>query len=170
MSKLKPDMYVKSILDIDYKKLKKMGIKVLLFDFDNTIIAHKVHKIDKKYLDLINDLKKDFQVIILSNSLNFKKLSNTSKKLNLDFIGASFKPLGFGYRRLKLNGIDKKEIAMIGDQLITDIWGAKRRGYFSILIDPINPDSEIIFTKINRKLEGKILGKMKKVKRGDYYD
>ena len=49
MSKFIPDMYVKDILSIDYKKLKKQGIKVLLFDFDNTIIAHGVHELRKDY-------------------------------------------------------------------------------------------------------------------------
>ena len=167
--RFKPDMYVKDILSIDYDKLKNNGIKVLLFDFDNTLIAHKVHEIDKSYLSLVKSLKKDFKVIILSNSFNSKKLNRISQELDLDFIGYSLKPLSFGYRRLKLSN-KKIEIAMIGDQLITDVWGAKRMGYFSILIDPINRDSEIFVTKINRGIEEFIMKKKDNIKRGEYYD
>ena len=61
---------------------------------------------------------------------------------------------------------------MIGDQLITDIWGAKRMGFFSILVDPINLN-EWFGTRINRFLEKiifKKLYKKYKIEKGSYYD
>ena len=57
---------------------------------------------------------------------------------------------------------------MIGDQLITDIWGANRMDYFSILIDPISK-KEWPLTKFNRVLEGLVFKRINK-KRGSYYD
>lgn len=169
MGKFAPDMYVKDILSINYNKLKKKGIKVLLFDFDNTIIAHKIEELDKDYLDKIKSLKKDFDIYIISNSFNSKRLKNFSKELDIPYIGRSLKPLGFGYKKLKLD-INPNSIAMIGDQMITDIWGSNRMGYYSILIDPIDRKTEVIFTKINRKLEELFIEKINKVKRGNYYD
>ena len=167
MSKFKPDMYVKSILDINYNKLKKLGIKVLLYDFDNTIIPHKVHEVEKEYLSLFNKLKKDFDIYIISNSFNSKKLEKICNVLGVKYIARSLKPLKHGFKKLKLD-IDNKSIAMIGDQLITDVFGSKRMKFYSILIDPISRDNEVIFTRFNRRLEESIL--KKHVKRGDYYE
>ena len=167
MKRFVPDMYVKSILDINYSKLKEKGIKVLLFDFDNTIIAHKVYTLDKKYIELLKELRKDFKIYIISNSFNSKKLSTLCGKLDLPYLGKSLKPLSFGFRRLKLEE-KREEIAMIGDQLITDVYGSKKMRYFSILVDPISRKNEIIFTRINRKLEEFVM-KGNNLKRGEYY-
>lgn len=169
MSRFVPDMYVKDILSINYDKLKKNKIKILLFDFDNTIIAHKVYELDKEYIKLFEKLKKDFKVYIISNSFNSKKLSNLCKELNLSYIGRSLKPSSHGFKKIK-HDYENKNIAMVGDQMITDIWGAKRMGYFGILVDPINKKNEVFFTKINRKIEELIIGKINNFKRGDYYD
>ncbi len=168
MSRFMPDMYYKSILDIDYPKLKKNGIKVLLFDFDDTIIPHKVYDLDEEYIKTLKKIKKDFKVYIISNSFNKNKLSTLCTKIGVPYVGKSLKPLGHGYRKLKLKE-EAKSIAMIGDQLITDIWGSKRRGYVGILVDPINPATEVLPTKINRKIEDIIIKKLKKFKRGEYY-
>ena len=64
MSKFKPNMYVKNIFEIDYKKLKDRDIKVLLFDFDNTIIEKGNNVIDKKTLKLLNSLKSRDNLIL----------------------------------------------------------------------------------------------------------
>lgn len=167
MNKFIPKSYKKSIFDIDYDSLqKKHKIKVLLFDFDNTIIAHKKYEIDKKTIELFEKLSKNFIVYIVSNSVNTKKLSAICQKLNVPYIGASMKPLTRGFKKLKLR-TNSNQIAMIGDQIMTDVYGGNKMGYHTILIDPINEKTEIIFTKINRKLEKLIKNKVKK---GAYYD
>lgn len=163
-----PDIYAKSVNNIDYDKLKEKGIRVLLFDFDNTIIEHKNYDLTDDIVKLFFNLKKSFKVYVVSNSMNFKKLSKLCSVLDVPYIGRSFKPLKFGYKRLKEDFLPS-EIAMIGDQLITDVFGAHRMGYFSILVDPISFDKEIFFTKFNRYFEKKILEK-NKIIRGDYYD
>ena len=63
-----PDVYQKSIYTINYKKLKKNGIKCLLFDLDNTIAPYKVNEPDVKVKELFARLEEDFKVIIVSNS------------------------------------------------------------------------------------------------------
>ena len=94
MSKLMPKMYQKDIFSIDYKKLKeKYHIKVLIFDFDNTIIEHKNNLLNKKTKKFIKDLQKDFLIYVVSNSFNKKKLNNICNELELPYIGASMKPL-----------------------------------------------------------------------------
>jgi len=162
--KIKPDMYVKDILSINYKKLKEKGIKALFFDFDNTLIEMGNYTLKEEYVKLIKKLEKDFKILIVSNSIYASKLEKVCSKYNLSYIGASFKPLAFGFKKAeKIVGFKEKEICMIGDQLLTDIEGGIKMNYFTILIDPIN-DNEHILTKINRYRENKIF------KRGKYYE
>ena len=168
MCKFIPNMYVKNIFEIDYKKLKDRDIKVLLFDFDNTIIEKGNNVIDKKTLKFLNSLKSDFIIYVVSNSLNKSKLNLVCSKLDLPYIGNARKPFKSGYKKLKFKSIKNEQIAMIGDQLITDVWGANKMGYFSILIDPIT-NNEHIWTKINRVFE-RIIQKKNHIERGKYYD
>ena len=167
MSKFIPNMYKKDIFSIDYSFLKDKGIKVLLFDFDNTLIEKGNYIINDKTIKLISKLKKDFIVYILSNSIHKNKIKKVSEKLDIPYISGSRKPFKTGFKKLKLDA-KEQEIAMIGDQLLTDVLGGNRMNYYTILIDPINY-KEIIFTKINRVFERIVLN-MIKIKRGDYYD
>ena len=69
LEKFVPDIYQKSIYDINYDTLKKRGIKCLIFDLDNTLVPVTVKKPTKKVSDLFEDLKrKGFKLIIASNS------------------------------------------------------------------------------------------------------
>ena len=170
MNKFIPNMYSKDIFKINYQKLKDKNIKVLLFDFDNTIIEKGNNKLNKKTEYFLKKLKKDFYIYIVSNSLNSKKLELICKPLDISYIGHARKPFKSGYKRLKLDNIKNNNIAMIGDQLITDIWGANKMNYFSVLIDPIT-NNEHICTKVNRIFEKLIMKKNKNlIERGKYYD
>ena len=71
----KADMYQKDIFSINYDKLKKIGIKVLVYDLDNTIIEKKKNVIDDKVKKLFNKLKNDFKIIIISNTI--KSINNS---------------------------------------------------------------------------------------------
>ena len=167
-----PDIYQKSIYTIDYKKLKKNGIKCLLFDLDNTIAPYKVIEPDQKVKELFASLEKDFKVIIISNS-NKNRLRPFKEKLNVDVAFSSKKPFKTKYKKiLELYNFKIDEVACIGDQLLTDILGANRMGFTSILVNRI-AKYETIFTKINRFFEGFILRRLAKkniLVTGEYYD
>lgn len=159
-------MYVKDIFNINYNKLKKLGIKLLLFDFDNTLISKNTN-LDLK--DFFNKLSLEFKIIIISNTLHKNKLQEFSFLYNLKYIYASCKPFKRGFNKInKYYGFKPNEICMIGDQLLTDIYGGNRNKYYTILVDPFE-NKEIIFTKINRLFENKIF-KKNNMKRGEYYD
>lgn len=167
-----PDIYQKNIYDIDYQKLKKQGIKCLLFDLDNTLIPVKEDIPTKNVKDLFAYLERDFKVIIISNS-NKKRLIPFKEGLNVDVAASARKPFKKKYLKImELYKFKEYEIAAIGDQLLTDINGANRVGITSILINPIG-DYEKVWTKINRFLEKFIYRKLKKkglLVRGEYYD
>ena len=167
-----PDIYQKSIYTIDYKKLKKNGIKCLLFDLDNTIAPYKVIEPDQKVKELFASLEKDFKVIIISNS-NKNRLRPFKEKLNVDVAFSSKKPFKTKYKKiLELYNFKIDEVACIGDQLLTDILGANRMGFTSILVNRI-AKYETIFTRFNRFFEKFILKSLAKKRilvSGEYLD
>ena len=147
-----PDIYQKNIYDIDYHKLKKRGIKCLLFDLDNTLVPVKTDTPTKKVKELFHFLETDFKVIIISNS-NRKRLIPFKEGLNVDVAASAHKPFKKKYLKIMATYKFKEhEIAAIGDQLLTDIYGANKIGITSILISPIG-EYEKFGTKINRFFE-----------------
>jgi len=171
--KFVPDIYEKSIYTIDYKKLKKRGIKCLIFDLENTIAPTNLKKPNKKLKDLFEELKDmKFKLIILSNETK-KRVEPFKDILGVDSAYLSFKPMKKKYKKiLKIYNFKDTEIACIGDQLVTDILGANRMDFTSILVNPISTN-EFVTTRISRFFENiiiKYLTKGKLLKRGKYYD
>ena len=167
-----PDIYQKNIYDIDYNRLKKMGIKCLLFDLDNTLVPVKSDVPPKKLKELFSYLEESFKVIIVSNS-NRKRLIPFKEGLNVDVAASAHKPLKKKYLKIMdMYKFKEHEIAAIGDQLLTDIYGANHVGITSILINPIG-EYEKFGTKINRFFEKFIYRKLKKkniLEKGRYYE
>lgn len=168
-----PDVYQKSIYTIDYDKLKENGIKCLLFDLDNTCIPY-VDKVPTKKLknlfDKLTDM--DFKVILFSNSPK-KRLEPFKKELNVDCCYKAQKPRKKKFLEiLKLYNYDLPEVAIVGDQLMTDIYGGNKVGITTILVNPMS-NIDMPFTKIYRYIERKKINKMTKkgiFKIGRYYD
>ncbi len=172
LDKFKPDMYKKDIYDIDYKKLNSMGIKCLLFDLDNTIITPDAKRPTKKVIDLIESLKEiGFRIIIFSNARK-KKIEPFKEILEIDCSAKSRKPFKRKFKKvIKEYRFSENEIALIGDQLMTDILGGNRVGIYTIFVDRIN-GKEWIFTKINRFFEKIVRLRLKKIgfEKGKYYE
>jgi HAD superfamily phosphatase (TIGR01668 family) len=168
-----PDIYQKSIYDLNYKKLKRNGIKCLVFDLDNTLASVDTKVPKKKLKDLIEDLKEmGFKVLIVSNATK-KRVEPFKDILCVDSSYLSMKPSKRKYQRiLSLYKLKPSQIACVGDQLLTDVWGANRMEMTSILINPIGT-LDFVATKLNRFLEGVIFRHLEKkdlLKRGNYYD
>lgn len=166
-------MYKKDIYSIDYKKLKSYGIKCLLFDLDNTLVPYYKNKPTRKLKDFIERLKDmGFKIIIFSNS-GKKRLSPFKNILEVDCSFSSRKPFQGKYKKvLKEYKYSQSEVAMIGDQIPTDVYGGNKMGIFTVLVKPISK-SELVWTKINRLYEKRIIRKLEKkgiFKRGEYYD
>lgn len=172
MEKFIPDVYQKSIYDINYKKLKKRNIKCLLFDLDNTLVPYTETVPTSDVKELFHLLSADFKVIILSNS-GKKRLTPFKEILNVDVAFSSKKPCKKKYLKImNTYGFKPEEIACIGDQVMTDIFGANRLGHLSILVNPIG-SSEPWTTKFNRIWEKIILKRFAKkgiLVKGKYYE
>jgi hypothetical protein len=173
MDILVPDIYAQSIYTINYEKLKKSGIKCLIIDLDNTIAPINIKEPDRKIKELFNELNgMGFKLIILSNSSK-NRVRPFKEHLNVDSSYSSHKPLLKKYQKImKLYNFKDTQIAAIGDQLFTDILGANRMGFTSILLNPMS-NNDYFWTKVNRYFEKKVFKYFEKreiLQRGKYYD
>ena len=98
---------------------------------------------------------------ILSNTNKKKKAEKMSKKLGVPYIYFAKKPFKFGFNRAKKIVQENSEnIAVIGDQILTDVLGANRSHMYSILVEPL-AENDIFVTRFNRLIERQILKKYK---------
>ncbi len=168
-----PDIYAQSIYTINYDKLLERGIKCLLFDLDNTCVPYTDKKPTKKLKEHFDKLKDmGFKVIIFSNSPK-DRLEPFKKYLNVDCCAKAGKPRKNKFLKvLKLYNLNLPDVAIIGDQLVTDIYGGNKVGITTILVNPMS-NIDMPFTKIHRFIEKKQIKKMNKkgiFTLGDYYD
>lgn len=173
MEKYVPDLYQKSIYAINYQKLWNQGIKCLLFDLDNTIVPPSIKEPTKKIKELFDDLKKiGFRVIIFSNATK-KRLKPFKDMLEVDCSALSKKPCKKKFLLvLSEYNYTINEVAIIGDQIITDVLGGNKIGILTILVNPISK-KDLFITKGNRLLERIIIRKLSKQGlfiKGKYYE
>ena len=172
MNRYLPDVYSKSVLTINYGKLKKRKIKCLIFDLDNTLVPVHTKEIDPKIKKLIADLKKDFLVIIVSNSPK-KRVNAIKDILEIDAYPNALKPLTRTLRKIKKKyNITNEDIAMIGDQFLTDMNYGYKGKILKVFVDTIS-NEDLKITSLNRFFERKIMTKYQKknlFKKGEYYD
>lgn len=173
MEKYIPDIYQKSIYTIDYDKLLQRGIKCILFDLDNTLVPVKMKTPNKKIKELFADLKgKGFKIIIFSNS-NRMRLKPFKDELEVDCCARAWKPFSKKFLRvMEEYQLAMDEIAIIGDQLLTDVQGGNRVGITTILVNPVST-YDAFPTRINRHFERNIIKKLRANDlfiKGKYYD
>ncbi|NLM43583.1 MAG: YqeG family HAD IIIA-type phosphatase [Clostridiales bacterium] len=157
-----PDSYYESVFFIDRNKLKEIGIKGIIIDIDNTLIPWEEKEADTKVFSFINGLIEDgFKICIISNNTK-KRVDKFNEVFGLPAIHKAGKPKKSPYiKAMELIKTNRRNTAVIGDQIFTDILGGNRLGLFTILVKPIST-KEFIWTRIVRKLERILLKKILK--------
>ena len=149
---LYPNEYLDSVKDISLELLNKNNIKGLVLDVDNTLI-NLDRKMPVGVSDWAKELKsKGIKICILSNSNKIEKVTAVAKIIDVPYIFFGKKPLKSGFKRAQaLLKLESENIAVVGDQIFTDVLGANRCDMFSILVKPIEEkdyfDGQTIHTK-----------------------
>ena len=162
MSIFYPTIMVRRVMDITAKMLSDMSVSALILDLDNTLTTHNNPRPDPAVLMWLAKMREaDIKLIILSNNTRERVLP-FAKELRLSFVAVGLKPLPFGYARaVTALEVPKHNAAVVGDQLFTDILGARLYGIKSILVEPFEPESSSFF-RFKRKLEAVILKRYKR--------
>lgn len=166
IKKMIPTYHYSSIYDIEYDKLYNDGIRLILTDLDNTLISYKETMPSEKLFELKNKIESmGFELLLVSNSRK-TRVDNFSKAFYIDYVKFSTKPLKRGIKKAIKKVAKGKytydQVIIIGDQLMTDIYGAGRCKIKSILVDPIDKSTDIGPTRFNRKLERFFIKRIKK--------
>ncbi len=145
LEKLFPSLMVERIQDIDIDFLKKKNIKGLILDIDNTLVATHVKEADQNVIDWIEKAKSNgLKVCIVSNASR-KRVVKFNEKLRLFAIYRAYKPGSRAYKKAaRLMDVKLDEVAVIGDQIFTDVYGGNRVGMFTILVKPIHKKESIL--------------------------
>ena len=158
--KFYPKVVFNNVLEITIDFLKNNNINTIFLDIDNTIIDY-----DNKVLEglekWVENLKnKGIKFCIVSNTNKKSKAKRMSKLLDIPYIYFATKPFKRGFNKAKeMMKIENSEnIAVVGDQVMTDIYGANRSNMYSILVHPIK-SKDIFVTRFNRLIERQILKK-----------
>lgn len=161
---LYPKLYFNSVKEITIDIIKKYQIKGLILDVDNTLIDYQKNMPEgiKEWVEILKAEKILF--CILSNSNQKEKVEKVANTLQIPYIYFAQKPLKRGFYKAKqVLKLEEKNIAVVGDQILTDVIGANRCNMLSILVKPIN-EQDIWITKIKRPLEQKIIRRYQKIK------
>ena len=150
----RPQIWINSVLDINKEFLDKYNIKALVLDLDNTLSMHGNPAAENgvpEWLDYIRSLGIPMRVV--SNNTN-KRVKPLAEKLGLSYCANGCKPLTFGISKaIKMMGVPKKNTAVVGDQIFTDVIAGNLKGAISVLVEPFHLENTWTF-RLKRKAEG----------------
>ena len=172
MRLFRPNITYNTYKDIDLNLLISKNIDTILIDIDNTLAAHDEALPSDEAKAFINKIKdKGINIFTMSNN-NEDRVSLFSDALNVKGYSFSLKPLKKTYRKILKENTNINNVAIIGDQLLTDILGGNRMKFITIYTKPL-VNKDITFTKFNRFFERFILNILEKknlLKVGEYYE
>ncbi|GAB6091858.1 YqeG family HAD IIIA-type phosphatase [Furfurilactobacillus curtus] len=163
VAQFKPTWMISAIYNITPEQLNRAGIKTILTDLDNTLIAWNNPDGTpqlREWLALMN--QHGIQVVVVSNN-SAKRISHAVAALGLPFVSRALKPFTRGIRQAKRRyHLTNDDVVMIGDQLMTDIWAANHAHVRSILVKPLI-ETDKWDTRINRFFERFVMRRLLKI-------
>lgn len=154
---LTPDIYLGHVSQVSPELLNERGIKALILDVDNTLTRHNSQELTKEVENWVKTMRENgFHLMIASNN-NVARIEPFSKKIGIKAIPNSMKPLPIGYRKAQKEwNLPSDQIAVVGDQVYTDIAGANICGMLSVMVKCFQPETHVFF-KLKRFLERPVL-------------
>ncbi|WP_338087887.1 YqeG family HAD IIIA-type phosphatase [Leuconostoc rapi] len=151
-----PTYMVERIYDLTVEDLKAHGIRAVLADLDNTLLAWNNPEGTPELQKWLSDLRNgNIEVIVVSNNTT-KRVAKAVKPLGVEFVSWSLKPLPRGILHvLRTQHLKRSEVIMVGDQMLTDVWAAHGAGVRSVLVQRLIA-SDMWQTWLNRSIEKQI--------------
>ena len=169
-TKFIPSEYQKSVKNIDFLHFYQQGFRTIFIDIDNTLVSYKEHHLSDVLIEFLNGIESiGFKLVLISNN-NQQRVETFIGSHPFKYVYSARKPLKKGFKKgLNIVGeTDHNRVLHVGDQLMTDIYGGNRLGFYTILVSAIERKSDILPTRINRKLEAFFIKKVKKHQKALY--
>jgi HAD superfamily phosphatase (TIGR01668 family) len=155
---LTPDDYVSSVERIDPRALVEQGFSIVLLDIDNTLVPRDTCRLPAGVAHWVACLRKEgLRVCLLSNNWH-RVVFDYAQELDLPLVHRAMKPAPFAYMRaLRTMGRRRGEkVVCVGDQIVTDVWGAHLLGLTAILVEP-QATKDLWYTLLFRRFERRVM-------------
>lgn len=159
---LLPNEFISSVFDLTPEYLKSIGISGIITDLDNTLVEWDRAEATEQLAEWITWLQDEGIKVIIASNNNEERVRIFAEPLGIPYIYRAKKPLGKAYYNAMLElKLRRTEVAMIGDQLLTDVFGAKRQKLYTFLVRPV-AESDGLVTKFNRFVERRVFNDLKR--------
>jgi hypothetical protein len=156
---LVPTLRVVAVTDIHLDTLRERGVKGMIFDLDDTLVEAMAPQAHPEVLGWIQAIREEFQIYIVSNNSRHDRVALAALHLDMKFHHAARKPSRRYFRKaLQEMQLAPHQVAIVGDQLFTDVLGGNRLGAVTILVDPLGPERKW-YRKMMRSAERFLLSR-----------
>jgi hypothetical protein len=159
-----PSLRVGSVREITPEFLQERGIRALCLDLDNTLVPWHGREVAEEIGDWVRGMQDaGVRMCIVSNTHRPRRLNELAALLGVACVPSGGKPRRAGFlRAMAAMGSTPADTAMIGDQVMTDIWGGNRCGLLTILVDPLSALEFVGTRVISRRVERVLLGMLER--------
>lgn len=162
LQKVRPTDVVRTIFDIDLHRLKANGVRAVIVDLDNTLLPYEADDVSDAGRRWIDIVKSHGLLVCTVSNARKARVDKLSRQCDIPGVADGWKPSRRPFRRaLDILKLPPKQIAMVGDQLFTDVLGGNRWGMYTILVNPLS-DKELRTTQFVRRLERRALQRMRR--------
>lgn len=135
---IKPDIEIKSVIELTEEEIDKLvltyNIKGVILDVDETI-RFNMNDILKENDEWLDMLSRKLKVIVVSNGMD-NKIKSKLKEKGIEYIGFANKPLKYNFiKACNILNLESNEIVVIGDDILSDIYGGKRNNMYTIKVN-----------------------------------
>lgn len=157
MGLFSPGRYLRGITDLDLDELWAEGKRALLLDRDNTIVPRDTKVMPPEVVAwLARAREMGFALCLVSNNWA-RNVQPNADAVQAQLVACALKPLPFSlWHALRKVGVRRRQAVLVGDQVFTDVLGARLAGIDSVLVVP-QADVDLAHTLALRKLEARVL-------------
>ncbi len=162
---LTPDLIIADLTDLQLDDLAARGVQAILLDLDNTVCRWHSEEIPEDRDAWVRAATERFKVCLVSNSIHPERLNRIAERFGIPAVGRwglGRKPFaGAIMTALKQIDVQPAHAVMIGDQIMTDVWGGNRLGLFTVWVKPM-ASNEFFGTKPARFMEHLLMPRFRK--------
>src|ERR1700676_2599678 len=159
VERFRPDEHADSLPEVSLDALAQLGVRGIVVDLDNTVCAYRRPELAPGVAEWVRAAReRGFALVLVSNNFT-ERVASVGAQLEIPVVPNALKPLPFAFlRALKLLGTPRRATVVIGDQLFTDVVGAKLLGLRSVLTKPLVA-KDFPLTRVLRFLERTLAGR-----------
>ncbi|MEB3300041.1 MAG: YqeG family HAD IIIA-type phosphatase [Candidatus Sericytochromatia bacterium] len=158
MSLFVPDGFADALAEVSAAWLEARGVRGILLDLDDTLVPADGQGLDPAAAAWVRAFQEKGAVAIVSNNSRLERVAGIAQLLDVPYVHLALKPLPAGLRRgVRLLGLSPREVAVLGDQIFTDVLGGRWLGLHTVLVSPLSGPPRHPVRRAVRYLERRLL-------------